>query len=60
MLDHILMNATTIDMVPQPPSALALNQLSEEDRRLVAKLKDTYPSHILESVFGDAIKASGN
>jgi hypothetical protein len=59
MLDHILMNSTTIDVASQPPSALALNQLSEEDRRLVAKLKHTYPLHILESVFGDAIQESG-
>ena len=35
----------------QLPSSLALNQLSEEDRKLVAKLKQTYPAHLLDSVF---------
>ncbi|KAF2673021.1 hypothetical protein BT63DRAFT_410077 [Microthyrium microscopicum] len=46
------MSTTTMELV-QPTSSLALNQLSEEDRKLVARLKQTYPSHILDAVFQD-------
>lgn len=47
-----LSNSST-DLV-QMHSSLALNQLSEEDRKIVARLKQTYPSHILAAVFQDA------
>ena len=40
-------------------SSLALNQLSEEDRKVVARLKQTYPSHILAAVFQDTELSQG-
>jgi hypothetical protein len=52
------MSTSSIDLV-QTHSSLALNQLSEEDRKVVARLKQTYPSHILAAVFQDAELSKG-
>jgi hypothetical protein len=51
-------STTSIDL-DQTHSSLALHQLSEEDRKVVARLKQTYPSHILAAVFQDAEVSQG-
>jgi hypothetical protein len=51
-------SSSSIDLV-QTHSALALNQLSEDDRKVVARLQQTYPSHILAAVFQDAELSQG-
>lgn len=51
-------SSSSIDLV-QTHSALALNQLSEDDRKVVARLKQTYPLHILAAVFQDAELSQG-
>jgi hypothetical protein len=51
------MSVTTVELVC--PSALALSQLSEEDRGTVLRLKHTYPPHILESIFSDHSRTLG-
>jgi hypothetical protein len=49
---------SSIDLA-QMHSSLALNTLSEEDRKIVAQLKQTYPSHILAAIFQDAELSQG-
>ena len=51
-------STSSIDLV-HTHSALALSQLSEDDRKVVARLKQTYPSHILAAVFQDTELAQG-
>jgi len=51
--------STTLMEAVDPSNSLALNQLSEEDRKLVARLKQLYPSHILESVFQEGFPPVG-
>jgi hypothetical protein len=53
------MISTTAMEATDQPSSLALNQLSEDDRKLVARLKQLYPSHILESVFQEGFPPLG-
>jgi hypothetical protein len=52
------MSTTTIDLA-QTHSSLALLQLSEEDRKVVARLKQSYPSHILAAIFQDTELSQG-
>jgi hypothetical protein len=51
-------STSSIDLV-QTHSSLALSQLSEEDRKVVARLKQAYPSHILAAIFQDSEPSQG-